>query len=65
VNEVDIGKYKIKNVIASFPVYREEPGEELRRDGSLGVGLLKRFTLIVIIRQCTLFKTRPQAERPF
>jgi hypothetical protein len=47
VKEVVIGKYKIKNVITSFPVEKtlEPPAEQ--RDGNLGMGILKRFTLIV------------------
>ena len=47
VKEVGIGKYKIKNVITSFPISKagEQPFEQ--RDGNLGMGILKRFTLIV------------------
>ncbi|MDB4900980.1 MAG: hypothetical protein JWQ63_261 [Mucilaginibacter sp.] len=45
VKEVDLGKYKLKNVITSFP---ENNGNTplLQRDGNLGIGILKRFTLI-------------------
>jgi hypothetical protein len=47
VKEVDIGKYKVKNVITSFPISKPgEPPTE-KRDGNLGMGLLKRFTMIV------------------
>jgi hypothetical protein len=47
VNEIDIGKYGIKNLISSFP-----GGDSLKmlmdaqRDGNLGIGLLKRFTVV-------------------
>ena len=46
INELDIGKFKIKNVITSFPVdsVHEDPAE--KRDGNLGMNILKRFTLI-------------------
>ncbi|MDF2432456.1 MAG: hypothetical protein JWP44_2087 [Mucilaginibacter sp.] len=45
IDEVDIGKFKFKGVITSFPVFDKElPG--IKRDGNLGIGLLKRFTVI-------------------
>jgi hypothetical protein len=55
VKEVAIGKYKIKNVITSFPVQRagDQPSEQ--RDGNIGMGILKRFTLIVDYSDSTLY----------
>ena len=49
IDEVDIGKYKIKKVITSFP--NDYDAETLKylsvpRDGNLGVGILKRFMVI-------------------
>jgi len=49
INEIDLGKYKIKNVITSFPNdYDEETLKYLNipRDGNLGIGILKKFTVI-------------------
>ncbi|MDB5136167.1 MAG: peptide-binding protein [Mucilaginibacter sp.] len=49
IDEIDLGKYKIKKVITSFPNdYDEETLKYLsvQRDGNLGIGLLKRFTVI-------------------
>ncbi|HZY39438.1 MAG TPA: aspartyl protease family protein [Mucilaginibacter sp.] len=47
INEIDIGKYDIKNLISSFP---EEDslkwGIDANRDGNLGIGLLKRFVVV-------------------
>ncbi|GAB2988473.1 hypothetical protein GCM10027049_31470 [Mucilaginibacter puniceus] len=45
VKEMQLGKYKIKNVLASFP---EDNGRTpiVPRDGNLGVEVLKRFTLV-------------------
>jgi len=47
VNEIEIGKYGIKNLISSFP---EDDSVKMlmdaRRDGNLGIGLLKRFTVV-------------------
>ena len=48
VGEVDIGRFKLKNVLASFPVGSLKPqADEQHRDGNLGIGILKRFTLII------------------
>ena len=47
VNEVDIGKYKIMDVIASFPDDRKPHiTASISRDGNLGVGILKKFDVI-------------------
>jgi hypothetical protein len=49
IDEIDLGKYKMKKVITSFPNdYDEETLKFLSvaRDGNLGVGILKRFTVI-------------------
>ena len=45
VKEVDFGKYKLKNVITSFPE-KSQNTPQIQRDGNLGIGILKRFTLI-------------------
>jgi hypothetical protein len=51
INEIDLGKYKLKNVIASFPdmtnINNNNPDASVKRDGNLGLGVLKRFTLIL------------------
>ena len=49
IDEVDLGKYKVKKVITSFPNdYDEEMLKNLStpRDGNLGVGILKKFMVI-------------------
>lgn len=49
INEVDIGKYRLKKVITSFPNDYDEAtlkSLSVQRDGNLGVGVLKRFTVI-------------------
>ena len=47
ITEIDIGKYDIKNLISSFP---EEDSVKMlmdaKRDGNLGIELLKRFTVV-------------------
>lgn len=48
ITELEIGKYKIKNVITSFPQNTKVPGSDsIKRDGNLGLGTLKRFTMII------------------
>lgn len=49
IEEIDLGKYKIKNVITSFPNDYDSTTMKymsVQRDGNLGIGLLKRFTVI-------------------
>ena len=49
IDEVDIGKYKVKKVITSFPNDYDEQTLRyisVRRDGNLGVGILKKFMVI-------------------
>ncbi|WP_428327648.1 aspartyl protease family protein [Mucilaginibacter sp.] len=47
VKEFEIGKYRIKNVIASFPEGDQYDALSIKRDGNLGIGILKRFTLLI------------------
>lgn len=49
ISEIELGKYKQKNVITSFPDMTDMNRNmfSVSRDGNLGLGLLKRFTLII------------------
>lgn len=47
IKELEIGKFKIKNIITSFPDDRQIQSHETRRDGNIGMGILKRFNLII------------------
>ena len=58
IDEVDIGKYRLKKVITSFPNdYDEATMKSLSvpRDGNLGVGILKRFTVVFDYQDNTLY----------
>ena len=47
INEIEIGKYDIKNLISSFPVQDSlHHALDAGRDGNLGIGLLKRFDAV-------------------
>ncbi|QEC61765.1 peptide-binding protein [Mucilaginibacter ginsenosidivorans] len=49
IDEIDVGKYKIKKVITSFPNDYDSTTLKymsVSRDGNLGIGLLKRFNVI-------------------
>jgi len=46
VNSMAIGKYSIKNIIASFPADDPSFKTSIPRDGSVGMGVLKRFDII-------------------
>jgi len=66
VNEVDIGKYKLKNVITSFPDENKKLPPFIPRDGSLGLGILKRFNLIIDYPDSALYlRPGPEFDLPF
>jgi PDZ domain/Aspartyl protease len=69
IDEVDLGKYKMKKVISSFPNdYDEETLKSLSipRDGNVGVGLLKRFTVIFDYHDNGLYlKPNSNFDEPF
>jgi hypothetical protein len=47
IDEIDLGKYKLRNVLASFPDDTKTPIiTSVPRDGNLGIALLKRFDVI-------------------
>ena len=49
ISEIDIGKFKIKDVVTSFPNDYDETDTAkfmVKRDGNLGIGILKKFTVI-------------------
>jgi hypothetical protein len=48
IKEVELGSYKVKNVIAAFPEDTSRTRAlAVPRDGNLGIGLLKKFDLII------------------
>ncbi|QKJ32739.1 aspartyl protease family protein [Mucilaginibacter mali] len=49
VTELDLGSYKLKDVVTSFPdmEYLKQEMPLIPRDGSIGFGVLKRFTVII------------------
>jgi hypothetical protein len=46
ISKIDLGKYTVKNVLTSFPNSESLKTPEIPRDGNLGIGLLKKFTVI-------------------
>jgi hypothetical protein len=47
LDELDIGKFKIKGIISSFPAETSGMNHlSVPRDGNLGIGVLKRFSVI-------------------
>ncbi len=67
INEVELGKYKIKNPISSFPVDDSIGKYELiKRDGNLGIGLLKRFIVVFDYTDSAIYlKPGPKFNEPF
>lgn len=47
LNEIDIGKYKLQDVLTSFPdANYQQRTYIVPRDGNIGLGLLKKFNLV-------------------
>jgi len=46
IKEIEFGRFKIKNIITSFPDDNKNFKETEQRDGSIGMGILKRFNII-------------------
>lgn len=69
ISEVDIGKYRLKDVIASFPNdYDEEQLSHVtvKRDGNLGIGVLKKFIVIFDYTNNALYlKPNVNFKEPF
>ena len=69
IDEVDIGKYRLKKVITSFPNdYDEATMKSLsvQRDGNLGVGILKKFTVVFDYQGNSLYlKPNTNFSEPF
>jgi hypothetical protein len=64
---VDIGKYDIKNMISSFPIDDSLKAVlQTRRDGNLGIGLLKRFVVVFDYPGNAIYlKPGPHFKDPF
>lgn len=66
VKEVEIGKYRIKDVITSFPDDKDREAPLVRRDGNMGMSLLKRFNLILDYADSSLYlKPMKNLNEPF
>lgn len=66
VSEIDIGRFKIKDVITSFPTDNSPAEPVEKRDGNLGMDILKRFTLIFDYTDSALYlKAGPNLNAPF
>jgi len=68
VAEIELGKYKLKNVITSFPdmAYLKTQVNVTPRDGNLGIGLLKRFTIVLDYAGKAMYiKPGPYFKQPF
>jgi len=46
VEEMELGKYKLKDVLTAFPENDKRQSKIIKRDGNLGADILKKFTII-------------------
>jgi len=68
ISEVELGKYKIKNIISSFPTNDSVlcKYESVKRDGNLGIGILKRFIVVFDYHDNLIYlKPGPNYKEPF
>jgi len=66
VKEIELGRFKIKNVITSFPDENQNTPQVGVRDGSIGMGILKRFNLIFDYPDSVIYlKPRGNLNEPF
>ena len=68
INEIELGRYKLKNIITSFPdqAYLKTQVNVTPRDGNLGIGLLKRFTIVLDYAGKAMYiKPNPYFKQPF
>jgi hypothetical protein len=66
VKEIDLGRYKLKNVITSFPEENPSIIPLEHRDGNLGIQILKRFMLIIDYPDSAIYlKPGPTLNDPF
>lgn len=67
VNEIAMGKYRIKDIISSFP--QDDSLRKyisIKRDGNLGIGLLKKFTVVFDYAGGAMYlKPGPGFKEPF
>ncbi|MGN6395980.1 MAG: aspartyl protease family protein [Mucilaginibacter sp.] len=66
IAELDIGKFKIKNLITSFPQGEQFKKLSIKRDGNLGMGLMKRFSMVIDYPDSALYlKPGPNFNQPY
>lgn len=66
VKDVGLGKYKLKDVITSFPDEEHSSEHSVKRDGNLGMGILKRFIILFDYSDSALYlKPGENFDSPF
>ncbi|TWJ00743.1 aspartyl protease [Mucilaginibacter frigoritolerans] len=68
ISEVELGKYKIRNIVSSFPTGDSLicKSEDIKRDGNLGLGILKRFIIVFDYHNNLIYlKPGPNFKEPF
>jgi hypothetical protein len=66
IDEINIGKYKFTNVITSFPDSNIHANLITPRDGNIGIGILKKFSLIIDYQNKVVYaKPNYKFKEPF
>lgn len=68
IQYVTLGKYKLNNVIAAFPDFKDAAGKlaSLNRNGNIGNNILKRFSVVFDYNnQCIYMNPNSSFKEPF
>jgi len=66
IKEIEFGRFKVKNVLTSFPDDNQNTPKPGLRDGSVGMAILKRFNLIFDYPDSVIYlKPRGNLNDPF
>jgi len=66
IAELDIGRFKVKNLITSFPQGEQYKKLSVKRDGNLGMGMMKRFSMLINYADSALYlKPGPNFNQPY
>jgi len=61
IKELELGRFKIKNIITSFSDDQQTKNHLVKRDGNIGMGILKRFNLIIDYPDSAIY-LKPQRD---
>lgn len=66
ISELQLGKYRVKDILASFPDTSDNCERRIPRDGNIGFDIIKRFNIIIDYPKSLIYlKPRYNIKDPF